>query len=622
MFLFILHFIIPTTTGYTHSTLEKTHPVDREKVTESPSTIELWFEDPVVLHADSITLLANNGSKIELNQTNVDAGDKTHIITSIPEELPSGKYKVNINVIALDGFVIQEKIGFEVIKEKATQKKEEKLKIVKYSPDDGEIVTGSPQKLNLWFNQPAEITAIGLFDNLQQPIFLSEPMVNTEDPNHIIVEIGEELSKGTYQVTWYAHPVGADINEPDILDVFYFAVDEFTPIQQLNKGEPTNPFWFKSAGLKQLGYWVVFIGISLLFGGTFLVSIIARQSDSKKWFRITSILLLVVIIGEAIILILQKQELENLSLRQFLSVKFVWIPILQIVLITFGLIYSKIRLFFFGVTLLLIPFITGHASYPRYGGYLTILVSALHLFAASIWIGGLFGLITLPKKEEMKEWLNDVIPKYSRWALISTTVLIATGIFMTYSYIPSFSTGSFVKSEWGKAILIKSVLTLMVIILGYLQRKTIKRLTSKAFSTIIRRSRVEMIYGLLILLFASLLVVSTPSAAEQGVYPISKQDQDRELNVNFSPLYPGLNVLTMEFGTKDIEKVEVTLSMPPNYNVTYNAFKVKDNVFKITGNLLHAAGTMAMQVKVIETNGEAEVFDYRIVIPGEMRLNE
>lgn len=140
---------------------------------------------------------------------------------------------------------------------------------------------------------------------------------------------------------------------------------------------------------------------------------------------------------------MQKEELGNLSLGQFLSVKFVWIPISQIVLLLLGLLFSKMRHLFYGISLLLVPFITGHASYPRYGGYPTILVSALHLFAASIWIGGLFGLITIPKKEEMKEWLSIVIPKFSRWALFSLIVLIATGVYMTYQYIPSFTIGSF-----------------------------------------------------------------------------------------------------------------------------------------------------------------------------------
>ncbi len=82
-------------------------------------------------------------------------------------------------------------------------------------------------------------------------------------------------------------------------------------------------------------------------------------------------------------------------------------------------------------------------------------------------------------------------------------------------------------------------------------------------------------------------------------------------------------MLTMNFNNKDIEKVEVTLSIPDmHYNVTYNAFKVDKGVFKLTGNLLHTAGTMNMNVKAKKFNGKSIKFSFKIVIPGETRFNE
>jgi copper transport protein len=268
------------------------------------------------------------------------------------------------------------------------------------------------------------------------------------------------------------------------------------------------------------------------------------------------------------------------------------------------------------------PLITGHAAYPRYGGNLSILVNTVHLLAASIWIGGLFAIITIPKKGEIKELLKDTLPNYSKWALISLVVIIVTGLYMTNQYVPSFSINSFIKSEWGKAIMVKIVATLIILIVGFFQRKQIKKLTTRTLNTVFNRARVELVYAALIILFASLLVVSTPGAAEQGVYPSSLEKENIELNVDFTPLYPGLNVLSMNFSGEEVENVEVILSMPPNYNVTYKAFEIDDGVFKITGNLLHAAGTMGMNVKAIKANEEQIEFPFKIVTPGEMRFNE
>ncbi|OQP03890.1 hypothetical protein B1690_17130 [Geobacillus sp. 46C-IIa] len=620
--LIILFFIIPGTSSFAHSSLEKTFPKDGERLNQSPPSIEVWFQDPVVIHPESIKLADETGNPIQIEKPIVDPKDKTHVISRINNDLPAGNYVANINVISLDGDVMKENLMFQVIGEGNKNKKKETLKIVDFLPDDGEIVHESPKKIDLWFNMPAEITAIGVFDDRQQSVMVKEPIIDPKDPTHVMVYFGEELSSGTYQVTWYARPSKTfDNSEPDILDVFYFAVDKFTPIQQGNKGVPTKSLWFQNIGLKQWGYWILFIGLTTLFGGTFFNSVILKENDSK-WNKISLALIILVLIGEGIIVISQKVETGNLSMIHFLSLKFVWIPVIQGILLVLGLLFDKIRLFFYGMALLLLPAVIGHASYPRYGGYLTIGVNVLHLLTSSIWIGGLFGLITIPKKENMKDRLKNVIPKFSKWALISFVVIIFTGLFMTKQYVPSFTIKNFIQSEWGKGVVFKIVATFFVLGLGYLQRRSIKNLTSKAVNKVIYRARVEWIYGVFILFFASILVVSAPSAAEQGIYPSSVEKEKVKLDVNISPLYPGLNVLTMNFNNKDIEKVEVTLSMLPNYNVTYNAFKVDKGVFKLTGNLLHATGTMNMNVKAKKFNGESVEFSFKIVIPGEMRLGE
>ena len=626
LFLFITMLLIyvsfPLTPGLAHSTLEETSPAAGESLTESPETLEFWFRDPVVLHPESIQLNDFSGNRIELENIRVDSEDKTHIISNLKEKLSPGNYVAEISVIALDGDVLEEKVEFEIVEQKEKQQ-QTALEILRHYPADGEIVDGSPRQMDFWFNQPADITAVGVFDDQQQPISTKEVFVDPDDPTHMIVEFNEELPKGSYQVTWYARPNSSDDkSRPDIVDVFYFAVDEFTAIQQPDKGEPIQSFWFDSMGVKQMGYWVFFMGISALFGEAFFRTVIQKGRTSLKRSKISFVLLFFVFLGVSLILVAQKNELESLSVMQFLSLKFVWIPLLQAGLLLVGIFLRKARLLLFAVSLLLLPFITGHAAYPRYGGYLSMLVNSFHLLGASVWIGGLLALMTLPKKEEMKEFLQNTLLVFSKWAFISLLVIISTGLYMTGQYVPSFTVESFWKSEWGKAIILKMLLTLAVLAVGFIQRKLIKQLTEKAVSKVINMVRVELLYAVLLLLFASVLVVSTPGSAEQGVYPSTIEKEDIELNVNFSPLTLGLNVLTMSFEGDTVEDVEVTLSMPPNYQVNYRAFKVGEGEFKLTGNLLHAAGTMDMKVKAKKSTGEEVEFSFRVVIPGTMRFNE
>lgn len=122
--------------------------------------------------------------------------------------------------------------------------------------------------------------------------------------------------------------------------------------------------------------------------------------------------------------------------------------------------------------------------------------------------------------------------------------------------------------------------------------------------------------------FASILVVTTPSAAEQGVYPIHEEDQDK-LEIQVSPFKPGLNVMNLDFKTQqEVKAVSVEISMPPRYRVKYEAFNLGQNQFAITGNIFHAAGTLFMEVKAELQSGEEKTYEYSIVVPGESRVNE
>ncbi|MGM0867511.1 MAG: copper resistance protein CopC [Bacillota bacterium] len=619
--LLVIISIYPPLTGLAHSSLEKTYPKEGEKLNTSPETIEVWFQDPVVLHSESIKVKDNDGNYIDMGKAFIDPNDKTHIKGALPEELPSGLYIAEINVIALDGFVMKERIKFQMINDEGFLG-EDRLKVLKYSPVDGEITNQTIKQIDLWFNKPAEITAIGVFDDKQQTIRLGSPEIDPSNPNHLTIPIEEALHSGTYQVTWYARPIDADVSQPDIVNVFYFAVDEFSPIQQSNIGESTNSFSIQNFSLKQVGYWFVFIGLSILFGGSFFLQFIAKEKKNVKWRKVSSIFLSIVVIGEVIILLLQKEELQGLSIEEFLKLKFTWIPLLQILFLVLGYFINKYQTYIYSIPVLLIPFVVGHAAYPRYGGYVTMGINALHLLGAALWIGGLFALIILPKKDDMKKWIREVIPRFSKWAFSSLVIIIVTGIIMTFQYVPSFSASSFIESEWGKIIILKVIVTILVVMIGFFQRRSLKKWMESTLRLIMQRVRVELIYSAIILLLASLLVVSTPSAAEQGVFPQTIGDGGDELKVGFSPLTPGLNVLTMDFTSENVKDVKVNLSMPPTYNVEYNAFKLDEDTFKITGNLLHASGTMSMEVIAFYQDGTKKRFLYKVVVPGELRFNE
>jgi copper transport protein len=613
---------LPVQIAEAHSSLIKNSPLGGERLIERPKTIELWFKDPVIVHSGSIQVIDSSGEMIQMENISPDADDPTHIIGRLKEELPVGHYMVGLSVIALDGDVVNEKFSFEVIDHQQDQAVKPLL-LVKQTPADGEIIDENVTQIDLWFNQPAKLTAIGVFN--ERSYMLKEPVQDPSDPNHIIVELAEPLEKGTYQVTWYGHPTSEELVAPtDSLDVFYFAVEEFAPLKENPMGTPikTTPF-LSNIGMKQVGYWFFFIGIILLFGASFFKRIILGEGNhTKRWTKVSWSLFILSLLGVVLIVFEQRIILQQLTLQEFLSIKLIYLPLIQMMILVSGLLIKRIQLVAFFVAILLVPFAMGHALYPRYGGYFTVAINALHILFAGIWLGGLFSLLIYSNHRDFSSWLEKVGGRFSKWSAISLGMIIVTGLVMTYKYIPAFTIESFYESNWGKAILFKIALMIMMVFIGYRQRKTIKKLSSALLAKFKFRGYNEMLYGLFILFFASILVVTTPSAAEQGVYPIYQGDQD-QLEIQVSPFKPGLNVMNLDFNTQqEVESVEVNISMPPQYKVTYDAFKVGANQFAITGNIFHAAGSLYMEVRAEYESGEVEIVEYSIVVPGESRLNE
>jgi copper transport protein len=614
--LFPVHFV------EAHSSLVRNSPQGGEKLIESPKTIELWFNDPVIIHSSSIKVMGSSGNDIPMKDISYAPNDKAHVMGKLEKALPAGTYMVEVNVLALDGDAVTEKFTFEMMEHKQNEVVDPLLLVNQY-PSDGEIIKGELDQIELWFNQPAEITAIGLFN--ERSFKLQGAIKDPDDPNHIVVKIDEPLPKGTYQVTWYGHPdTQKAIVQRDRIDVFYFAIDEFAPLKEKPLDTPIAPSSFLSNfGWKQVGYWFFFVGTTLLFGVSFFIRIIVKKkpNDFTKWLKVSWGLFFLTLIGFLFMVVEQKQLLSGIPLSEFITIKFIFFPTIQLVIIVLGLLIRKIELVALTIALILVPFSMGHASYPRYGGYFTMGINVLHVISASIWLGGLLALLIFGKRKEFSEWLQQVGGTFSKWAFSSLIVIIVSGLIMTYQYIPTFTWESFYESNWGKAILFKSILTILIVMVGYTQRNILKNVTHSMLSKFKRRGISELLYGSFAIFFASILLITTPSAAEQGIYSENPSQSDAVIRVE--PFKPGVNTMTFEFPADyDVEEVSVQISMPPQYQVDYQAFKLDDHQFAITGNLFHAAGTLYMEVNTTLSNGEEKVSQYSIVVPGERRFNE
>ncbi|WP_246943716.1 copper resistance protein CopC [Bacillus pinisoli] len=604
-------FLFSNQLALAHSALLKTDPPNYETLEESPTKIEVTFQEPIVSHSKSIQVRRTNNEYVALTEVRLSTDQKT-ITAELGETLENGLYMVDINVVALDGDVVNESFQFHV---EADTPKDLPLILLNQAPLDGKIIQEPPTTIDLWFNQPVEITAIGLFNSMKEDIPLGQPYPDPLDPSHLIIPIEGELERGTHQVTWYAKPLHTTNFLSEKVDVFYFAIEEYTPITKDLLSEYGNQSFFREIGLKQVAYFFIFLSLMSLFGGTLLTQKIVGYHD-KRW-RITSFVLSsLFILGVILLMISQSSQLTDVTLNELIRIKFIWIPLLQCILVVAGLLMKRFRIYLFGIGLLLIPFYIGHATYPKYGGMLPMLLSIVHVFSASVWMGGILALL-IPMNKDFKEWIHQAGPTFSKWAAISLPFIILTGIWMTLIYVPSFTLSSLWISDWGRSILYKTVVTLIIFAIGFIQRRAIARMVEKGTKLLKRRLRYEVIYILLLLFFVSVVVISSPSAAEQAIYEVEIDTAAIPVKLDISPLQEGLNELTLTFEDPNVEEVDIDFHMPPDFNVSYKAFKIDDTTFKISGNLIHTPGRTDVTIKA-HTNDDQYDYQYRLIVPGEM----
>lgn len=611
--------------AFAHTSLEKTAPQSGERVPQSPSAIELWFQGDVVVYSNSIKVTNGEGEDFDTGEPLVDPTNSRHVTTQLHEGLPPGNYTVHIHVLAPDGDPLRERYSFMVKEAPPTQEEpqlstEEAWKLLELetsSPSDGVIVASSPEQIELWFTQPAQLSAFGLFDDRQGAVLINDPYTDPDDPRHHIIKLKNELSPGTYSAHWYATIEGKSKN-----GVFYFAVNEVSSIVP-PQGRAVNDF-FPQVTIKSLASWLAFLGVLTLFGGTWFYVVIAKQEGYvQRWKKASLFLYGVSILGLLLTVYYYWLEFTQISWTEFISFSFVWLPLVQMVLLSLSYAagQGKRSLWLCGLTVVLWAF-TGHSVQSSYGGSIGVLIDSLHLFAISIWMGGLFALFMFMPMEEPVSWLKEKGKRYAKWAFWSIIVIILTGLWMTLKYVPSFTWKSLISSQWGTMLGIKVILLSTIILIGYFQRRSLQRLTHKVVIPFFYRAKIELVVGLIVLLVAAFLIDLSPSAAEQGIYPDKVVQDGVEATVQVSPFQVGANDITIQFTPHaEIENVRVNLSMPPQWRVDHQAFSLGQGTYRLTGNFLHASGTVYMEVKAKTTNGNEMIFPFQIKVPGDYPSN-
>jgi copper transport protein len=119
--------------------------------------------------------------------------------------------------------------------------------------------------------------------------------------------------------------------------------------------------------------------------------------------------------------------------------------------------------------------VTGHSVDGRYTP-LALAADFAHLSAMTVWLGGLALAAAVLARPGAVAALASVLPRFSRLAFACVTVLVVTGTFQAWREVGSV--GALFDTRFGRLLLLKSAGVAVVVALGGVARRRLRRHTT------------------------------------------------------------------------------------------------------------------------------------------------
>jgi copper transport protein len=270
--------------------------------------------------------------------------------------------------------------------------------------------------------------------------------------------------------------------------------------------------------------------------------------------------------------------------------------------------------------LVLLPSFGGHASVQS---PVAILLPAnlLHVLAMSAWLGGIAVLVFALRAatselepDQRTPLLAGVVGRFSAIASIALPVLLLSGVVQAIVEVRSFP--ALLDSAFGRAVLIKVMVAVGIIALGYINRQEILPELRKAAAedstpgkagVLLRRTlRLEFLLGLTAIAVTGALSSYAPSVAESsGPYATTTYVGPARLEVTVDPAKVGPNQLHLYLfdrktgaAFEQTKELNVTAAMPSK-NVpplTLNSHVAGPGHYVVDGATLSVRGNWTISV--------------------------
>jgi copper transport protein len=391
------------------------------------------------------------------------------------------------------------------------------------TPSPSSVVAVSPSEIRLDFNEQVEASFgdIRLFDSKQREIDIDKT-IRSDIDNSIVSAQLPALKDGVYVAVWRV--VSADAHPAN--GAFPFEVGETSSGNSNDLLQKILLGLNKTSDLETpmaLMRFVAFLSTMILIGSATL----ARQGQHfsvRGLVRLAQYATIGIAIGSVGVLLLQGpiatgrswgSVFDGAVLSDVITTRLGVAVLLRLLLVVAwgGLLLFatssshrrwKLTAVITSVLLVATFSFSGHPSAAP-NSLFFIPIDMAHFVSLSMWVGALFALVVVSRTEHAQEYVQ----RFSRIATFAMPVAVVTGVIQGLHLVGGIS--AMTKSDYGRLLIVKTILALIVIGLGTRARRRLHSVEPKSAGKTIR---LEALIVILVVACTALLVGKSPVVAD------------------------------------------------------------------------------------------------------------
>lgn len=374
--------------------------------------------------------------------------------------------------------------------------------VTSIEPTPNSKLESAPEEVIITFNSEIDDKnySLKIVNHEQQEIETPKAVIS---PNNKTIKLELPLlTEGSYTVTYNI------ISAKDghhLQDSFTFIVGNHTT--DIGNEEKESKLQINDM-LIYLFRSIYYFGLLMLIGWIFWHQILPRPKLPEQFPIWGTIAQMIHLLGFICYILTQMVEITDSGLvfqlnfsNSVFSISVVGTLLLS--LIGFFLLF-KTKWFdlIWGLSIVLLKGINGH-TFEFNPSILFVTANIFHIITAAVWVSGLIYMSVFWKKQ--KWYVDEFLPYFKKFAITSILLLIVTGTALSFGILPNLDT--LFQFDWGKALLVKVFLVILVIFTGGLIQRKMRREEERL---LIRKWIIvdEIMMGIIILLVAILTYLS------------------------------------------------------------------------------------------------------------------